>query len=224
MPIRPRPDADLPDKAKARHRRLLGRRSDPRMAVWTAVFHDLLLDLDQLGRLLHHAGFGKAAVSLAGQFLQGVMDGGPRPVRAVAVDSQLRRQFIGRLEADSPDVVGQLIRILLDLGDGFVAVGAVDADGPPRRNPMLGQEEHDLADLFLLLPALADSLESLLPDSFDVQQEVGANSRRCRAFARDGRRQSWPPVSGRCCGWHPRRDTSRCLRPRPDGSSLVHRP
>ena len=112
-------------------------------------------------------------MSLTGQFLQRVLDGGSGPVRAVAVDPQLGRQFIGRLEADAPDVVGQLVRVLFDLGDGFVAVGAVDADGPPRRNAMLGQKEHDLADFLLLLPALADSLQPFLPDAFDVQQKVG---------------------------------------------------
>ena len=136
-------------------------------------FHDLWVDLHQLGRLLHHARLREAAVSVTGQFLQGVQDGGSRPVGAIAVDSQLRRQFIGRLEADSPNVVGQLIRVRFDLGDGFVSVGAVDPDGSPRRNAMLGQEEHELADFLLLLPALADSLEPLRPDPFDVQQEVG---------------------------------------------------
>ena len=39
--------------------------------------------------------------------------------------------------------------------------------------PMLRQEEHDLADFLLLLPALPDSLQPFLADAFDVQQEVG---------------------------------------------------
>ena len=136
-------------------------------------FHDLCVDLHQLGRLLDDARVREAAVSVTGQFLQGEQDGGSRPVGAIAVDSQRRRQFVGGLEADSPNVVRQLIRIRFDLGDGFVPVGAVDADGSPRRDAMLGQEEHELADFFLLLPALADSLEPLRPDPFDMQQEVG---------------------------------------------------
>ena len=142
-------------------------------AVWTAASTICLVDLHQLGGVFHHAGLGKAAVSLTGQFLQRVQDGGPGPIRAVAVDSQLRRQFIGGLEADAPDVVGQLVRVRFDLGDDFVSVGAVDADGPPRRDAMLGQKEHDLADLLLLLPALANPLQPFLADAFDVQQKVG---------------------------------------------------
>ena len=98
-------------------------------------------------------------MSLTGQFLKRVLDGGPCPIRAVAVDAQLGRQFVGRLEADAPDVVGQLVRVLLDLGDGLLAVGAVDPHRPPGTDAMLGQEEHDLADFLLLLPALADPLE-----------------------------------------------------------------
>ena len=96
------------------------------------IFDDLLVDLDQLDRMFDHARFGIAAMSLAGQVLQRVLHGRPGPVGAVAVDAQLGRQFIGGLEADATDVVGQLVRVLLDLGDGLVAVGAVDADGPAR--------------------------------------------------------------------------------------------
>ena len=135
-------------------------------------FHDLCVDLHQLDCMFHHAGFGKAAVSFSSQFLQAVKDGGSRPVGAIAVDSQFRRQFIGGLEADSSNVVGQLIRVRLDLGDGFVSVSPIDTDGSSRRNAMLGQKEHELTDFFLILPALADSLEPLRPDPFDMQQKV----------------------------------------------------
>ena len=38
---------------------------------------------------------------------------------------------------------------------------------------MLGQEEHDLADFLLLLPALANPLDPFLADPLDVEQEVG---------------------------------------------------
>ena len=123
--------------------------------------------------MLHDAGFREAAVTLAGQFLQRVEDGGSRPERAVAVDPQLGRKFVGGLEADAANVVGQLVRVGLDLGDGLLAVGSVDADGPPRGDAVLGQEEHQLADLFLLLPALPDPLEALLADPVDLQQELG---------------------------------------------------
>ena len=136
-------------------------------------FDDQLVDLDQLRGVFNNAGLGVADVALAGQVLERVLDGGPGPVGTVAVDPHLGRQFVGGLEADAPDVVGQLVRVLLDLGDGFLAVGAVDPDRPTGTDAVLGQEEHDLADFLLLLPALADPLDPFLADALDVQEEIG---------------------------------------------------
>jgi hypothetical protein len=105
--------------------RLLGHRRLHRL------FDDQLVDLDELRGVFDDAGLRVADVALAGQVLKRVLDGGPGPVGTVAVDPQLGRQFIGGLEADAPDVVGQPVRVLLDLGDGFLAVGAVDLTARP---------------------------------------------------------------------------------------------
>ena len=135
-------------------------------------FDDQLVDLDQLRGMFDDAGLRVADMALAGQVLKRVLDGGPGPIGTIAVDPHLGRQFIGGLEADAPDVVGQPVRVLLDLGDGFLAVGAVDSHGPTETDAMLGQEEHDFADFLLLLPALADPLDPLLADPLDVEKEV----------------------------------------------------
>ena len=110
-------------------------------------------------------GSGYPTMALAGQLLERVLDGGSCPVRAVPVDAQLGGQFVCRLEADPTDVVRQLVGVRLDLGNRFMAVGAVDADGPARSDAVLGQEEHDLADFLLLLPTFPDSLESFRADA-----------------------------------------------------------
>ena len=94
------------------------------------LLDDDLVDLDQLGGVVNDARLREANVPLAGKLLKRVADGGPCPVRAVAVDSQLRGQFVGRLEADPSNVVGQAVGVLLDFGNGFLAVGAVDAAQP----------------------------------------------------------------------------------------------
>ena len=111
----------LPDDRLLGHRRL------------HRLFDNQLVDFDQLGRVLDDARLRVADMPLAGKFLERVPDGGPGPVGAVAVDPQLGGQFVGGLEADAPDVVGQLVRVLLDLGDGLLAVGAVDP-APPGPN------------------------------------------------------------------------------------------
>ena len=136
-------------------------------------FDDQLVDLDQLRGVFDNAGLWVSDVALAGQVLERVLDGGPGPIGTVAVDPHLGRQFIGGLEADAPDVVGEPVGVFLDLGDGFLAVGAVDSHGPTEADAMLGQEEHDLADFLLLLPALTDPLDSFVADALDVEQEIG---------------------------------------------------
>ena len=188
-------------------------------ADFTAVFDDQLVDLDQLRGMFDDAGLRVADVALAGQVLERVLDGGPGPIGTVAVDPHLGRQFIGGLEADAPDVVGQPVGVLLDLGDGFLAVGAVDPDGPAEADAMLGQEEHDLADFLLLLPTLADPLDPFLADPLDVEEEVrGRLEDFQRPFLVDGD-DLGGESSARCCGSPRRPDTFRCLPPRPGGWS-----
>ena len=194
------------------------------MAPLDRRLDDLLVYLHQLGCAAPPRQTLVTAMSVTGQLLQGVQHSSSRPVRAIAVDSQLRRQLIGGLETDSPNVVGQLIRILFNLGNGLMSVGAVDTDGSPGGNPMLRQEEHDLANLFLFQPALTDSLQSLLPDPFDVQQEIGPVFKDVQCLLvmdRDNsRRQFWANAAN---GTR-MPDTFRCLRRRPDESFLVHPP
>ena len=163
------------------------------------LFNDVLVDLDQLGRMLDNARFGVAAVSFTGKFSEAVLHRSPGPEGTVAVDSQLGSQFIGGLEADSPDVVGELEGIGLDLGDGLLAVGAVDPHRPTGSDAMLGQKEHDLANFLLLLPTLANPLEPLLADSLDVEQEVRGRLDDFESPFFVECRRSWPPASGRCC-------------------------
>ncbi len=127
----------------------------------------------QFGGVLHHAGFRVAAMAFPGKLLECVLHRRPCPVRAIAVDPQLGGQLIGGLKADPPDVVGKLVGVGLDLGNGLLAVGPVDPRSPRRADAMLGQEQHDPADLFLFLPALANSFQMRGTDPLDVDKKVG---------------------------------------------------
>ena len=64
--------------------------------------------------------------------------------------------------------VGQAIRVRAHQLDGLVAVGLVDADGPGGADAVRLQEDHDVADGLLLLPALADLLDALRADALDL--------------------------------------------------------
>ena len=121
------------------------------------ILNNPQVDLHEVGCMFDHAGFGIADMALGSKVLECVLDGGPCPVGTVAVDPQLGRQFVSGLEADTPNVVGESVGVLLDLGDGFLAVGSVDVDGPARGDAMLGQEEHDLVELPSALPNFGES-------------------------------------------------------------------
>ncbi|MGD0899513.1 MAG: hypothetical protein ABR915_16900 [Thermoguttaceae bacterium] len=80
--------------------------------------------------MVSQARLGVSDMPLPGQLLERVLDTGPGPVGAVAVDPQFGGQFISGLEADPTDVVGQLVGVGFDLGDGLLAVSPVDPDRP----------------------------------------------------------------------------------------------
>src|SRR5664279_893161 len=103
--------------------------------------------------MLHSTRLGEAAMPLSRQLLKRILDSGSGSIRAVAVDSQLESQFISGFEADSPDVVCQLIGIFFNFGNGLMPIGAVNSHRPPRRDAVFSQEEHDFADFLLLFPA-----------------------------------------------------------------------
>ena len=61
---------------------------------------------------------------------------------------------VGGLEADPPNVPGQPIGILGHYLYGIGAIGLVDSDRPRSTDPVLVQEDHDLADDLLLGPGV----------------------------------------------------------------------
>ena len=71
------------------------------------------------------------------------------------------------------DVEGQTVGILLDPGNGLVAVGLVNADGSGSANAMGVQENHDLPDDFLGFPGLHDPLLAFGANTVEVGQAFG---------------------------------------------------
>ena len=82
-------------------------------------------------------------------------------------------QFVGGLEADALDVVGQTVRILLHDADGVIPVGLVDADGTGGSHTMTLEEDHDLADDPLIVPAFRDAFLAGSADASDFRQTFG---------------------------------------------------
>ena len=81
-------------------------------------------------------------------------------------------QLIGGAEADTANIAGEPIGILLDQRNGVGAIGLVDADRPRRADAMALQKHHDLTDDLLVGPAGRDAVEPDLADAFNLQETV----------------------------------------------------
>lgn len=95
-------------------------------------------------------------------FIRGKYDAGFDAGGMIRGQPQGLRDAIGGLEVNPVNVPLQLIGILLDGFQGFVAVGLVDLDRQVGADPVTMQEDHDLLDLLLLLPGFGDATSALL--------------------------------------------------------------
>ena len=93
-------------------------------------------DLQERRGCLNQLVMEDGAVAIVGKLLQHMPHAGLGTDHRIAGNAQALGQGIRRLEANAVDVEGQAIGILLHPGDGLVAVGLVDADGPGRAHAM----------------------------------------------------------------------------------------
>ena len=108
---------------------------------------------------------------MRGCFADNVLDRSSCPQRRIVRNANLHGQFIRRAEADAPDVVRQFIRVGPHLFDGTVAVSFVNANRAGRADAVALQEDHDITDVLLFMPTLADALDPLGTDSLDLAQK-----------------------------------------------------
>ena len=96
--------------------------------------------------------------------LQSLPNPGLRPEQGISRYPQLLGDLIGGLEANAPDIQGQPVGILGDLGNGGSAIGLVDAHRPGGAHPVGLQEHHDLPDGLLFRPGGGHPLPPLGTD------------------------------------------------------------
>ena len=113
------------------------------------------------------------AVAVVGGLGQGVGEAGLDALGAVARDADRRGDRVGGLEADAPDVRGQLVGLLLDGADRFVAVLLVDLHREGRGDADALQEDHDLLDGLLLGPRVLDARAAFRAEAGNFDQAVG---------------------------------------------------
>lgn len=93
-------------------------------------------------------------MAFAREFLQHMAHAGLGTDQTVPGDAQALGQGVGGIETDAVDVQRQAVGVRADLGDGFHAIGLVDARRPRGAQAVRLQKDHDLADDLLLGPGL----------------------------------------------------------------------
>ena len=121
--------------------------------------------LDQLG-------VGGEDVTLVGPFQQQVLQGGLGPVGRMLVYPHLPGDLVGGDEANSPNVLGQPVGVLLDDLHRVLPVGLVDAGRVGGADPVALQKQHHTPYLLLLHPGLLDALHPARPDPRRLDQAL----------------------------------------------------
>ncbi len=88
-------------------------------------------------------------------------------------DADFLGNLIGGLEADAVDIAGEAIGIFANGFDGVLAVGFVDANGAAGADAVRVQENHDIANDFLLGPGIFDELAPHRADALNVLEAAG---------------------------------------------------
>src|ERR1035441_7428835 len=111
------------------------------------------------------------AVPVAGRLQQDMVQTGAGPEDRVVRDADLLRDLVGGLEADAVDVLGQAIRVHLDLIDRALPIRLANPHRPAGADAVAVEEHHDLADHLLLRPRLLDALAALWADAVHVDRK-----------------------------------------------------
>ena len=99
-------------------------------------------------------------------------DAGPHSDQCRLLDAELGRDLVGGAEADATDIAGEAVGVFRDQLNRIGAIGLVDPHRPRGADAITVQEQHDLADDFLLGPAGDDALGTLWADAGHLAQPL----------------------------------------------------
>ena len=91
-------------------------------------------------------------------------------IKSVGRDPDILRDLVGAFEADTPDIGGKLIRVLLDHLDRAFFIKAINLDRIGRGNAVSLKKQHNRAYLALLIPGRLDLPDPLFADARYLRQ------------------------------------------------------
>src|SRR5437868_4830319 len=103
---------------------------------------------------------------------QRVRNAGPSTEHGLLRNAKSLCQLVCSLKSDAPDVACKTIWIFLHERDCVGTIRLKNANRPRRTDAMALQEDHDLADRFLVRPTGCDPLQPDLTDSVDLSQAL----------------------------------------------------
>ena len=128
---------------------------------------------EDVRRLLNEHVLVKIDMPLAvGELGERIQDAGADADIAVPGQAKLCGDGVCRSKADSPDVIGQTVRIAFDGFDGFRAVGLIDSGCKRGGDIVRLKEEHDVFDFFLLFPGCNDFGYPFVADAGDFGETL----------------------------------------------------
>ena len=129
--------------------------------------------VEQAGRQRAELVGRQSAVAVVHRLGQRVADAGAHPGHRRPGDSQLHRDRVGDPEPDTANVAGEAVRVLRDDLDRVAPAGLEDPHRPRRAHAMAVQEDHALANRFLLGPRVGDAPGANLADAGDLAKPFG---------------------------------------------------
>ena len=110
------------------------------------------------------------AVAVVREAVQRIQQTAPQPFVPFVFKAQLRGDCVRRLEAYSPNIVGETVRVFLHYFYAVLAVSFVNLRGVGRADIVALQKKHDVFDFLLFQPAFFNPVYPQLSDSRNFYQ------------------------------------------------------
>ena len=133
-------------------------------------FQGPCFDFQHFGSGLQQLRFGCETVPVVRETVQHIQQAATQALWPSVVKAQFFRDRVGRVKADTPDIIGQPVGVLLHHTETVGAVGFKDSRRVSGADIMTLQKQHDIPDFLLFLPASCDSIHPQLPDAIHFQE------------------------------------------------------